>query len=262
VKNKTYALFVLMIVSVFYLDGCVPSKPVMQERTISPDRLIKRLEANRRKIKNFSGTGTISIKTSELDTKSNFKVEIKKPDSIKVSFYGPFGIDLASALLTPKDFLFYDVINNTVYKGKQKPGVMKEILKVNIQYDDLVDLATGSINLTDKLQSVPNATESEDDLLKLTYADSVEGKINSYLIQSDALEIRQFIQNSSNGKNLIDSKFSNFRKYDEIPIPGEINFNDIANNQKIKIEYRNIEINNEIGILKIELPSDAKIIVW
>jgi hypothetical protein len=64
------------------------------------------------------------------------------------------------------------------------------------------------------------------------------------------------------GKNLLDAKFSNFRKFDEIPIPGEINFNDIANNQKIKIEYRKIEINSEIGNLKLELPSDAKIIEW
>lgn len=261
-KNKSIALFVLSVCSLLYVEGCTPSKPVMQERTISPDRLIKRLEANRRKIKNFSGTGTISIKTNELDTKSNFQVEIKKPDSIKVSFFGPFGIDLASALLTQKDFLFYDAINNTVYKGKQKPGVMKEILKVNILFDDLIDLATGSINLTDKLQREPNSSESQDNLLKLTYADSLNDKTNSYLIQNDELEIRQFFQNNLKGKNLLDTKFSNFRKYDEIPIPGEINFNDIANNQKIKIEYRNIEINNEIGNLKIELPSDAKIIEW
>ncbi len=261
-RNKSIALFVLSVCSLLYVEGCAPSKPVMQERTISPDRLIKRLEANRRKIKNFSGTGTISIKTNELDTKSNFQVEIKKPDSIKVSFFGPFGIDLASALLTQKDFLFYDAINNTVYKGKQKPGVMKEILKVNILFDDLIDLATGSINLTDKLQREPNSSESQDDLLKLTYADSLNDKTNSYLIQNDEFEIRQFFQNNLKGKNLLDTKFSNFRKYDEIPIPSEINFNDIANNQKIKIEYRNIEINNEIGNLKIELPSDAKIIEW
>lgn len=244
------------------MDGCTPSKPIMQERTISPDRLIKRLEANRRKIKNFSGTGTISIKTSDLDTKSNFTIEIKKPDSVKVSFYGPFGIDLASALLTQEDFLFYDVINNTVYKGKQRPGIMKEILKINILYNDLIDLATGSINLTDKLQREPNSSESADDLLKLTYADSANGRTNSYLIQNDELEIRQYFQNNLKGKNLLDTKFSNFRKYDEIPIPGEINFNDFTNNQKIKIEYRKVEINGEIGNLKLELPSDAKIIEW
>lgn len=251
-----------MFFSLIYFEGCAPSKPLQLERTISPDRLIKRLEANRRKIKNFTGNGTISIKTLELDTRSSFQVEIKKPDSVKVAFFGPFGIDLAYALITQKDFQFYDVINNTLYKGFQKPGVMKEIMKVDISFDDLLNLITGSVNLTDKLRGEPNSLESADDQLKLTYNDSLNQKTNSYFIQNDKLEIRQVIQNSAKGKNLIDTKFSNFSRIDEIPVPREIVFNDIANNQKIKIEYRKFEINKELGNLKIEIPSDAKIIVW
>jgi len=262
VRKSFVIIYALTFCSLIYFEGCVPSKPIQLERTIAPDRLIKRLEANRRKIKNFSGTGTISIKTSELDTKSSFQVEIKKPDSVKVAFFGPFGIDLAYALITQYDFQFYDVINNTVYKGKQRPGVMKEILKVNISYDDLIDLVTGSVNLTDKLRSEPSSFEAVDDLLKLTYVDSLNNKTNSYLIQNDELEIRQFLQNTTKGKNLLDTRFSSFRKIDEIPIPTEIIFNDFTNNQKIRIEYRKFEINNDIGNLKLEIPSDAKIIVW
>ena len=261
-RKSFVIIYALTFCSLIYFEGCVPSKPIQLERTIAPDRLIKRLEANRRKIKNFSGTGTISIKTSELDTKSSFQVEIKKPDSVKVAFFGPFGIDLAYALITQYDFQFYDVINNTVYKGKQRPGVMKEILKVNISYDDLIDLVTGSVNLTDKLRSEPSSFEAVDDLLKLTYVDSLNNKTNSYLIQNDELEIRQFLQNTTKGKNLLDTRFSSFRKIDEIPIPTEIIFNDFTNNQKIRIEYRKFEINNDIGNLKLEIPSDAKIIVW
>ena len=261
-RKSFVVLYLLTFCSLIYFEGCAPSKPIQLERTIAPDRLIKRLEANRRKIKNFSGTGTISIKTSELDTKSSFQVEIKKPDSVKVSFFGPFGIDLAYALITQYDFQFYDVINNTLYKGKQRPGVMKEIMKVNISYDDLLNLITGSVNLTNKLRSEPNSFESIDDLLKLTYNDSLSQKTNSYIIQNDKLEVRQFLQNSIKGKNLIDTKFSNFNRIDEIPIPMAILFNDFVNDQKIQIEYRKFEINNDIGNLKLEIPSDAKIIVW
>lgn len=261
-KKSFVVLYILLFCSLIYFEGCAPSKPVQLERTIAPDRLIKRLEANRRKVKNFFGTGSISIKTTELNTKSSFQVEIKKPDSVKVAFFGPFGIDLAYALITQSDFQFYDVINNTVYKGRQRPGVMKEILKVNVSYEDLLDLITGSVNLTDKLRSEPNSFESVDDLLKLTYNDSLSNKTNSYIIQNDKLEVRQFIQNSTKGKKLIDTKFSNFYRIDEIPIPTTILFNDFENNQKIQIEYRKFEINKEIENLRLEIPSDAKIIVW
>jgi outer membrane lipoprotein-sorting protein len=262
VRKNLVVLLLLTFCSVLFFEGCAPSKTVQLEKSIAPDRLIKRLEANRRKIKNFSGTGTISIKNSELDTKSSFQVEIKKPDSVKVAFFGPFGIDLAYALLTQQDFQFYDVINNTVYKGKQRPGVMKEILKVNISYDELMDLVTGSINMTDKLRIEPSSFEAIDDLLKLTYIDSLNQKTNSYLVKNDEFEIRQFLQTTGKGKNLIETKFLNFRQVDEIPVPMGIDFNDLQNNQKIRIEYRKVEINNEIGNLKLEIPSDAKIIVW
>ncbi len=249
-----------VLISQLYLNGCAPSTPVQVDRIISSDRLIKRLEANRRKIKSFVGTGSISIKTSELDAKSSFQVEIKKPDTVKVSFYGPFGIDLAFALITPQNFQFYDAINNIYYKGKVRPGVMKDILKINISFDELIDVATGSVNLTDKLRSEPDKFEAVDDLYKLTYLDSVSKKSSIYWVKSDELEIRQYQKNDSNGKNLVDAKYSDFMKVEENPIPKQTSMDDLLNNQKIKIEYRTIEVNKEIGKLKIDIPDDAKII--
>ena len=248
------------IISQLFLNGCSPSPTVQVDRMISSDRLVKRIEANRRKIKSFAGTGSISIKTTDLDAKSSFQVEIKKPDSVKVSFYGPFGIDLALALITPQNFQFYDAINNTYYKGKVKPGVMKDILKINISFDELIDLATGSVNLTDKLSSEPAKFEADGDLYKLTYLDSVSRQSSIFWIRSEELEIRQYQQNDANEKNLVDAQYSDFMKIEETPIPKQINMNDLLNSQKIKIEYRTIEINKEIGKLKIDIPDDAKII--
>lgn len=252
--------FLFLFISLFFLEGCAPTQQIEKERMISPDRLIKRLEANRRKVKNFTGTGSIAIKNSELDTKSRFQVEIKKPDSVKVVFYGPFGIDLAYALITQQNFQFYDVINNVLYKGKIKPGVMKEILKVNISFDDLIDLLTGSVNLTDKLRREPDLVEVVDDFYKLTYTDSLAGKSNIYFVQTDNLEITQFQQNNLKGKNLLDSKFFGFTKIEDVSIPEQINLNDIEYNQRIKINYRTIEVNKELGKLKLEIPDDARII--
>jgi outer membrane lipoprotein-sorting protein len=260
VKRKLIVFVIAAIISQLYLNGCAPSTPVQVERMISSDRLVKRLEANRRKVKSFTGSGSISIKTSDIDAKSSFQVEIKKPDSVKVSFYGPFGIDLAFALVTPQNFQFYDAINNIYYKGKVKPGVMKDILKINISFDELINLATGSVNLTDRLSNDPDKFETEDDLYKLTYIDSLSRKTSIYWVRSDDLEIRQYRQNDSNGKNLVDTKYSDFLKIEETSIPLQINMNDLLNNQKIKIEYRTIEVNKEIGKLKIDIPDDAKII--
>ncbi len=250
------------IFSLLYINGCIPSKPVQEEQLVSADRLIKRLEANRRKIRNFAGTGTITIKTSDLDAKSNFQVLIKRPDSVKVSFYGPFGIDVASAMITQQNFQFYDVINNRLYRGKLKTGVMNDILKINISFEELLNLLTGSVNLTDKLRREPDKYETDSDLYNLTYYDSLNATTSVYSIRRDDFGITGYKQNSFRGKNLVNAEYSNFRKYEDTPVPFLINVNELLNKQKIKIEYRSVEVNNEIGKLKLDIPNDAKIIDW
>jgi outer membrane lipoprotein-sorting protein len=262
VKKSFFALLTLFVFALLFIDGCAPSKPVQIERAIAPDRLVKRLEANRRKIKSFSGTGSISIKTNEMSATSTFLVEIKKPDSAKISFFGPFGIDLAYAIVTPQNFQFYDVINNTLYHGKIRPGVMKEILKVNINFEDLINIATGAVNLTNQLSSEPNTAEAFDDLYRLTYIDSSSNKANIYYVKPDALEIREYQQNDRMGKKIIDANYSNFRKVEDIPVPEKVSLHDLENEQLIKIEYRTIEVNKEIGNLKLKIADDAKIIQW
>jgi outer membrane lipoprotein-sorting protein len=252
----------ISFISVLFIDGCIPSKPVQQERIISADRLIKRLEANRRKIKTFSGYGSITIKTADIDAKSTFQVEIKRPDSVKVSFFGPFGIDLASALITQNNFQFYDAINNTYYKGKMKSDVMKQVMKINISFEELMDVLTGSVNMTDKLRNEPNAYESQDENYRLEYKDSSAAKSSIYMIRQNDLGITEYDVNDFNGKNLINAKYSDFHEIEFTPIPFKIDVNEILNNQKIKLEYRSIDMNKEIGNLNIEIPNDAKIIDW
>jgi len=244
------------------MDGCIPSKTVQQERIISADRLIKRLEANRRKIKTFSGYGSISIKTADINATSSFQVEIKRPDSVKVSFFGPFGIDLATAVITQKNFQFYDAINNNFYKGKMSSDAMKQVMKINITFEELMDVLTGCVNMTDKLRNEPNLYESQEDFYKLTYNDSLSSKASVYLIRQRDLGITEYNVNDFMGKNLLSAQYSDFREIEETPIPFMINVNEVSNNQKIKLEYRSIEVNEEIGNLNIDIPNDAKIIDW
>lgn len=261
--RKSFLLISIMsIFSLLYMDGCIPSKPVQEEQIVSADRLIKRLEANRRKIKNFVGNGTITIKTSEIDAKSNFQVQIKRPDTVKVAFYGPFGIDLASAIITQQNFQFYDVINNRLYRGKLKSGVMNDILKINISFEELLDLLTGSVNLTDKLRREPDKYETDSDQYNLTYYDSSASTASIYSIRRDDLGITGYKLNSFKGKKLVNADYSKFRKYEDTPVPFLIDVNELTNNQKIKIQYRSVDVNNEIGNLKLDIPNDAKIIDW
>lgn len=247
-----------MMISNF--SGCTATKSIDEERIVSADRLIKRIEANRRKVKTFVGSGTIAIKNKEMDTKSNFQVEIIKPDSIKVSFFGPFGIDLAYALINNNSFQFYDVINNQIYRGKLHSGIIKDILKINIEYEELIDALTGGVDLSSRLREMPEIYNRGSDIFEITFVDSIADKKDILKIRSDNFVITQQQIAKINGKVFYEANYGGFRKIDEVSVPYQLSIDDKANEQKIKIDYRKIEINKKVDKLKIEIPEDAKII--
>ncbi|MCX7797730.1 MAG: DUF4292 domain-containing protein [Melioribacter sp.] len=260
-KKSFYYLFGF-ITMFLLLTACAPQKELEKERLISPDRLIKKLEANRRKIKTLEGNGILFVKNSSFNAKSNFEILLKKPDSLKISFYGPFGIDLAHALITSNDFQFYDVINNNFYKGQIKGDILQHILKVNLPINLIMDALTGSINLSDKLRREPDKFEFEKNLYKVTYIDTVKSVENTFLVKANDLSIITNTIQNFKGEKLLEGKFSNFRLLEDVSIPSQITIEDYKNNQQLKIEYKNIVVNKDVNNLRIEIPNDAKIIEW
>ncbi len=260
VKTFFYTLIIISISLLF--SSCVPSKPVEEERILPADRLMKKLEVNRRKIKTFLGSGTINLDSPELTAKASFQVAIKKPDSIRISFYGPFGIDLAQAVATKRDFVFYDVINNRVYRGITKDLSLKNIFKVDLTFNELMDAFAGAVDLTDKLRREPDDLFVKDDTYFLTYSDGVTGRQSLYEILIDDLAITKYkiVERPSN--SILEGAYRDFEMFDEVPLPYKININYKLMNQKIDIDYRNIKINDELGNLSFTIPEDAEIVEW
>ena len=242
--------------------SCVPSKPVEEERILPADRLMKKLEVNRRKIKTFLGSGTINLDSPQLTAKASFQIAIKKPDSIRISFFGPFGIDLAQAVATKRDFVFYDVINNIVYRGVTKDLSLKNIFKVDLTFNELMDAFAGAVDLTDKLRREPDELFVKDDSYFLTYSDDVTGRNSLYEILIDDLAITKYKIIEQPASSILEGTYRDFEMFDEVPLPYKININYKLMNQDIDISYRKIEVNTEIGNLNFTIPEDAEIVEW
>ena len=255
-----YFVITLLLFGVFY--GCAPSVTNLEEESLPYDRLVKKLEGNRRKIKTFIGTGVLNVESAELTAKGNFEVNIKKPDSIKISIYGPWGIDLAHALVTKKDFLFYDVMNNIVYKGEVSKPVLKEIFKVDLSFDELVDAFAGAVNLTDKLRLDPTDYDNRGEDYIMTYADSIKKVKSVYQISQKQLEIKKYGYYKFPENLVLQSTFTDFKTFEDVPLPYKVLIENKQNKQKISIEYRNISVNSEIEDMNLSIPSDAEILEW
>lgn len=260
--RNSFSLSVLFLAAVLLISGCVPSKESQENeedaKVIPAERLIKKLEANRRKIRTFEGTGIIDVESPQITAKASFEVQLKKPDTIKFSVYGPFGIDLARALVTGDEFVFYDVMQNRVYSGSNKGKTLQNIFKINISFEDLMDAFAGSVNLTDKLRSTPNNYKQDDDGFQISYINEGTGSISRYYIKDEDLSIRNYVLADSKNNPVFEGNYYEFRDFEGVAIPYKVIVENKDENQKVTIEYRNIVVNEEIGDLKINLPDDVK----
>jgi hypothetical protein len=254
---------VLILTAVLYFEGCVPSKPTEEIEILPSERLINRLEVNRRRIRNFEGTGTIALKTKDINTTANFRVIMQKPDSISLTILGPFGIELAQALVTEDSFVFYDALQNTAYTGGVNDQVLKTIFRINLGFNDLMDAFIGSVNLTDKLYRAPDEYDVIYDEYVLTYYDSLQGTSTQYRVDIRELGIKNFwLRDMVTNKVLLEGKYTKFDLLESVAVPYKVEVFNRDQNQQMVIDYRSMRANNKSIFIDFQIPGDAEIIEW
>jgi len=254
----------LILLSLFlvFIEGCVPSKPTEDYELLPSERLINKLEANRRKIKNFEGVGVFEIESEQFNNSANFQVVMQKPDSIYFAVLGPFGIELAQALVTKETYIFYDAIQNTAYTGKVNDDILNNIFKINLSFSDLLDAFVGSVNLTPNLYKQPNEYSVQGEQYVLTYLNQDKEMKSVYKVDIRQLGITDYSLTSFDKTINLEGKYSKFELIENVAIPFSIEISNKVQNQDLKIRYKNIYANSKGLKVKFELPEDAEIIEW
>ncbi|OIO14881.1 MAG: hypothetical protein AUJ54_13715 [Ignavibacteria bacterium CG1_02_37_35] len=262
-KLKSLLLtFVLASILISSFNGCSSSTTSEEVEILPADRLVKKLEANRRKIRSFEGSGTLTIKTPDFNNSASFKVVMIKPDSIYLTIMGPFGIELAQALVTKRAFTFYETLSNTVYMGETNDDALRNILRIDISFSDLLDAIIGAVNLTDRLYKNPDAYKVQNDKYVIAYNDSLQNTVSTYAIDIRNLGITQYTLKSSKGKELLLGEYTNFSLTENVATPKRIAISNKSEKQYFQIDYKNISANQKDIRIDFKFPSDATIIRW
>lgn len=253
---------IFFLIITFTFLSCVPSRPDDDVEILSVDRLINKLEANRRRIKNFEGNGTLLVNSPTLENSANFRVVLVKPDSILLNILGPFGIELGQALVTNKNFIFYDALSNTAYTGEIDSEVLQNIFRIDLPFKDIIDVLTGSVNLTNQLYKSPDEFNVIYDKYHLSYIDSLTGLITNYKIDVRRLGITDYELKSADSNFEILGAFSQFEVMENVAVPYRIVIENKSSKQRIEINYKKIYVNKKNLSIDFNLPDDADIIKW
>jgi outer membrane lipoprotein-sorting protein len=260
---KKLSLIILFLSNILILiNGCVPSQPTEEFELLPSERLTNKLEANRRKIKNFEGTGTIFVNTPSMDNSATFRIVLQKPDSIYLTILGPFGIELAQALVTKDKFTFYDALKNTAYVGAVNSDALQSIFRINLSFEDLLDAFVGSVNLTNNLYRTPDNYDVEDDRYVLTYLDSARTNKTVYKVDVRQLGITEYQLFGLDDVLMLKGKYSDFELLENVAVPYKIAIENVLDEQKISIDYKKINVNKNSIFIDFKIPDDATIIKW
>jgi len=253
---KKLLLAVLIAAFSVGLFSCSSSVPTVKKSIAIPvDRILKRIEANRRKIKSFYGSGILKIDSKNFGAKASFEVLIKKPDSIKISVFGPFGLDVGELLVTKNNYKFYDAIKNKLYSGKDRSKILRKIFKLNFNFGDIIDAFAGAVNLSDKLNSLPSKADETDEFYYFTYGSKNKNAV--YKINKSELTLNEYSL-VDEGEKILNSKYSDFSLISGLKVPYKVNLNYLKEDGKVVIDYRNIKINRHIESMDILVPQDAE----
>jgi hypothetical protein len=143
-----------------------------------------------------------------------------------------------------------------------REAIIKNIMKIDISFDDLMDAFAGAVNLTDKLRREPDDYKLTDERYILTYYDLNREKKSVYDINIKDLAITNYKLISKPDKIIFEGAYTNFREFNNVPIPYNTVVRNKVNKQSVEIEYRSIEVNNPIDGISIMVPKDVKIIEW
>lgn len=248
----------------FELVSCTGSQDNTTSVSRVPIRDIKaKVNKNSDLIKSIEASGSISIDSPELSNSGSLELRLKKPDSLYVNIEGPFGVSIASALITRNNFIYYNAQENTVITGPTNEINIGAILKIKVTFDELINSVSGSI---------PLAVDSTDE----TDAD-IEN--DSYVItENDGLFKKKFLIDpmsyAMNGYYLFDNKNNkllevNYSKYnlesenkENIYFPAKIKIYKPDKDQTVWVDYDSKEINKGGISFKIKIPKSAKEIKW
>jgi outer membrane lipoprotein-sorting protein len=240
-------------------ESCATHKAVIGSKSISADQVHDVVLANQSRMHTAMGEGTISVETPALAQSGSFRLTLKKPDSLLVNLQGPFGIKIGSALLTRTNFLFYNSLENRLYSGETTSRNLLRILRVNIGFDDLMNLFTGGVFLKEDVGQ-PNATGVEDDQFTLLYRNGSE--THKYYIDPLTLLITRTEALDDQGKLEFEQRFLNFQTVDSALVPFNIRLIQPKERRMISVVYSNLTLNAQDAAFKFSYPQNAKRVTW
>lgn len=237
-----------------FFGGCSASTVHYADRSITSNIVQERVAENHLRLQALFGSGTISVETPEIAQSGSFELTLRKPDSVLVRIEGPFGIDVGSALLTRDEFFFYSSFQNRLITGPTNPENLGKILRVDLAFDDMLNLFLGGVFLSDD-RGTPSSFSIEDEEFVLTYYHPRGTR--RYRVDPQTLQIVKIHHLDAAGRVVLEQVFSKFRTVDGVTIPQYVRVTMHRERRRVSVAYADLLVNPSDLFFRFDVPANA-----
>lgn len=255
---KLIKIFFIFLLPFIY--SCSASKTETADlKNIPVSKLKEKLNNSSKYIQTFEASGSISVETPEESNSGYFELRIKKPDSLFIKIEGPFGISIASALITSKDFIYYNSQENKAITGPTNDINIGSVLKIKMGFNELINALTGTFSFAEESGDTLEAGTEKSNYLIAT---NLKSGISRYLIEPDLFLINEYSVFDNANKKILDVTYPKYDNYGSVYLPEQLIIKKPDTKQTIWLNYSSKDINKKDLSFKIKVPKSAKVIKW
>jgi hypothetical protein len=237
--------------------SCSSSKWTGNPESIPVYELKRNINKNSELIRTCEAYGNISFDSPDMSNTGFIEVKFKQ-DSLYIKLEGPFGLDIAKVLITPLNFIYYNVQENKVITGPSTETHINAILKIKLGFEDLKNTFFCSFIFAEEPNDSSEAPTGDN--LYMYSINRESGKQNFYIMPAN-YKINRYNITGKTGL-LLEVKYSGFNNTDNIIFPSQIKIKKPSDKQTVWINYETIELNNSEIKLQMRYPKSAKVIKW
>lgn len=262
-RLKLYYLFFFVLAAILYSCTGSGDTTTISESKIPVKDIKEKVNKNSNLIKSLEASGSISIDSPELSNSGSVEIRLKKPDSLYVKIEGPFGVSIATALITRNNFIYYNAQENNVITGPTNEINIGAILKIRVTFDELMSAISGSISLSNDSTDETNAMMENENYV-IQENDGVFKK--KFLIDQTSYALNSYLLFDNKNNKLLEVNYSKYNleseKKENIYFPGKIKIYKPDKEQTVWVDYDSKQINKDNITFKIKVPKSAKEIKW
>lgn len=254
---KSLWLTIPAMVAAVVFHSCAP-KPagLLLDTTITdPRTVITTVRARQEKLQTVVGKGAITFESPDIAGTAAFELSLKRPDSLLVTFEGPFGIDLGMLFLSSGKYVVYNSMENRVVTGVPSNAAIRAVIPFDLTLDDVVSAFSGSFPLP-KDDSTLAGYSVDDDMFLLSFK---QGATQCrYWIDNRLLVVRKYEVRNDNNDIVMDGTASSFVDEGDISTPKRIRIRFPAQEKQLSVTYSTLSLDNPHPSFVYSIPPNAR----